>query len=333
MCFYYESLNNKSSEISIDEYRKLAKTMDPFFWLLISGGEPFLRKDLAKICQVFCENNAVRNITIPTNGWYTDKIIETVKEILETNPKVNLNVMVSLEGISDLHDEITAIKGSFERALITIDKLNQLTKEYKNFTLGTALAYSHYNQNHFVELIDYLINLKKFSSITASLTRGNPKEKTSLNYNVGNFIIGMNKVLDYYQDRKLGYAQKGFDLFSRIYFLLYRDAINISRTNKWKNPCYAGISNVVIVPNGDLFPCELLSDKFGNLRDVNFDFNKLWYNQAGAEIREKIKKTNCRCFHTCYTTTNVIFNPKRMLGVVFDSISRQLGLSKKWYLR
>ena len=39
--------------------------------------------------------------------------------------------------------------------------------------------------------------------------------------------------------------------------------------------CFGGRKLLVVDDIGDVWPCEILKDKFGNLRDHDFDINKL----------------------------------------------------------
>jgi len=62
----------------------------------------------------------------------------------------------------------------------------------------------------------------------------------------------------------------------------------IKRTIKDKSfiiPCQAGKLAAVIYTNGDVYPCELLSQKIGNLSDFGFNFLKLWQSKKARFIR------------------------------------------------
>ena len=78
-CFYYDSLNKKFNELTLDEIDKITKTMDPILHLILTGGEPFLRHDLDKIAKIFYENTKVPILTIPSNGWYLEKMDKQIK--------------------------------------------------------------------------------------------------------------------------------------------------------------------------------------------------------------------------------------------------------------
>jgi molybdenum cofactor biosynthesis enzyme MoaA len=55
-CFYLKSVNSHGSdapELSLDEIRKVARSAGKLLWLAFSGGEIYLRKDLAEISRSF----------------------------------------------------------------------------------------------------------------------------------------------------------------------------------------------------------------------------------------------------------------------------------------
>ena len=116
-------------ELSIDEIEKVSAHMDDFLFLLPTGGEPFLRKDLSEIVRIFHRNNHVLNVGIPTNGGLTSNIIETVRSVLDTCPDLDFMVDVSVDGIGEDHDEIRRTPGLFKKAMTTFSELKKLEKE------------------------------------------------------------------------------------------------------------------------------------------------------------------------------------------------------------
>ena len=52
-CFYWKNLNHQKQDLTFGEISKMVESMPPFGQVLFSGGEPFLRKDLVKIIQLF----------------------------------------------------------------------------------------------------------------------------------------------------------------------------------------------------------------------------------------------------------------------------------------
>ena len=75
ICFYWQELN-KSGSLSLDEIRKISRSIGRFRILLLSGGEPFLREDLFELIE-FTNKHGIRPV-ISTNGTLIDeKIVHT----------------------------------------------------------------------------------------------------------------------------------------------------------------------------------------------------------------------------------------------------------------
>ncbi len=77
----------------------------------ISGGEPFLRKDIDWICHRFVDHNRAKFINIPTNALQTDVIRKSVEGILANPNKFRLNIAISLDGIGERDDRTEAFRG------------------------------------------------------------------------------------------------------------------------------------------------------------------------------------------------------------------------------
>ena len=124
-CFYWQSLNGKD-DLSTDELFELSNSLGRIENLSLSGGEPFLRKDFAKICRQFIRRNQVGEIYVPTNGYFTDR---TVKQITDTLKEPGLElfaVELSLDGMQEFHDDFRVAEGSFDRAMQTYDALAEI---------------------------------------------------------------------------------------------------------------------------------------------------------------------------------------------------------------
>ena len=84
-CFYWRNLNRRD-DLTKDEIFALSRSLGRIENLNLSGGEPFLRPEFGEICRQFIRQNKVRQIYVPTNGYFTDR---TVKQITETLRKRN----------------------------------------------------------------------------------------------------------------------------------------------------------------------------------------------------------------------------------------------------
>ena len=74
--------------------------------------------------------------------------------------------------------------------------------------------------------------------------------------------------------------------------------------------CMAGRKLVVISETGDVYPCELLSAKMGNLRQSNYDIRRILKSLQARKINAHIKKTKCFCTFECAIQNSLIYNAK-----------------------
>ena len=87
-CFYGEELN-RMPELNLQQIVKVSESLKSLNGLLIGGGEPFLRTDLFDIINAFAENCHMDVVQIPTNGFFTNRIVSFVNQI--TAALQNLN--------------------------------------------------------------------------------------------------------------------------------------------------------------------------------------------------------------------------------------------------
>ncbi len=80
--------------------------------------------------------------------------------------------------------------------------------------------------------------------------------------------------------------------------------------NNYTSPCHASSLFGVISSKGDVYPCEILDKKIGNLRDHNFDLMQLWNSSENCKIKKYIIENKCRCTYECAWTFNILGNAR-----------------------
>ena len=89
--------------------------MDEMVWLDLSGGEPFLRKDIDRICHLFVDRNNVKSYQHP-DQCHPD---ERHRELGQCDPRqpapFRVNVAISLDGIGETHDKAVASPAIIKR--------------------------------------------------------------------------------------------------------------------------------------------------------------------------------------------------------------------------
>ncbi|GAF82120.1 unnamed protein product, partial [marine sediment metagenome] len=148
---YRDNPKRAREDLTLEEIEMIFKSMGHIYFFNISGGEPFLRKDLPQIVELACKYLRPGIVHIPTNALLPKRIEELTIEILdimrEHAPKALLTIKPSIDGIGEKHDEIRGIKGNFKRLEETICRLKKLQKENLFFHVELGTVVSNYNIN------------------------------------------------------------------------------------------------------------------------------------------------------------------------------------------
>lgn len=318
MCFNIEKVKGKQrKEVTIEEIEKISSSMPDIMWLLISGGEPFLRDDLSELCNIFEKNNKINFITIPTNGYFSDKIQELSTKILSKCRQSYININLSVNGIGEEHDEICGVKGTYQRLLETNRRLSELKQRFNNLGTGVIITHTIHNEDRLEELVDHIVdNFINIDNIGIGYQFENPFKNEKSGIKLERYIEAQNYLMDKYLSKRLRYFNVPLKSFIFAKDLLVQEmVVKITRNPKYLIPCFAGQLNIVIDEVGEVTPCEFLSKSMGNLRDYNYSFPKLFSNNASKQVRNFIRDSKCFCKHECYLTTSLIFNPLQYLKI------------------
>jgi MoaA/NifB/PqqE/SkfB family radical SAM enzyme len=294
--------------------------MPEFSDLWISGGEPFLRKDLSKIIQLFYQNNHIRDLRIPTNGLPTLQTVRAVSEILQTCPELQVEVDVSIDGLGETHDRIRGVVGNFTKALATLSELQALRAQWPNLTLYVNSVITQENQEEIVGMGEFFENNNELDGHYFQIIRGDPKDPTlqkvdprklsniyqktlPLNFR---YLSKPSRKKSWLEPLMRAYWKAGY-IFS--YETQYRNYVERA---KWKMPCTAGQTSVVIDYNGDVRVCELRKP-IGNLRRYGMDFRKFWGSiERKLEVR-RVGLDQCFCTHICFMYDSMRHSKRIML--------------------
>ena len=315
-CFYHDSLNKRFNELSLDEIDTFTKTMDPLLHLVLTGGEPYLKHDLDQIVRIFYENTKVPILTIPSNGWYLEKMDRQIRNMMRWCPELVLNQQISLDGLEEDHDKIRMgiHKGSFKKALDTMEHLKKLQQEFGRINLGVITTFTSENQNKMKDIVKGIYELVKPDNISINLVRGDPREKVNVNLDMKLYqeAVAYRNTL-FYSKKMSGLTKfKGNKIATAMRVILNKLVQEIYEKKAYQTPCYSANISGVMYPEGQVYPCEILDDshKIGNIRDFQLDFRKLWLSQKAKEEVNFIRKTKCFCTHECFNSVNILFNPK-----------------------
>src|SRR5581483_6652824 len=179
-CFYWRSLNRRD-DLSMDELVQLSQSLGRIENLNLSGGEPFLRQEFAAICRQFIRHNHVRQIYVPTNGWYTDKMVAQITATLEESDLELFAVELSLDGTAEFHDKFRVAPGAFEHAMKTYDALAAIQARDPRLRLHAISTATNINLDEIKRLTTYLFErCPQMDHHNLALIRGDRKNPSLL---------------------------------------------------------------------------------------------------------------------------------------------------------
>ena len=299
-------------ELSLDEYRKTFKSIGKSpYWITVSGGEPFLRKDLVEIVDSACELMEPGIVNIPTNGL-VGKTADRVRNLCEANPKTNFIINLSLDGIGKKHDEIRGVPGAFEKAMATYQELKKLW--HGNLELGIHTVISKYNVGEIPEIYNFMESLKPSSYITEIAEQR--VELETVESDITPSVEEYAKAVAFLKDKMREKKGTGIPKLVRTLRGEYYDLVVKTLTeNRQVIPCYAGFYSAQIAPDGDVWACCIRADPLGNLREVDYDFKKIWWDGKTRDMRKSIKSKECFCPLANASYTNMLCNPGKIIKI------------------
>ncbi|MEW6715048.1 MAG: radical SAM protein [Nitrospirota bacterium] len=312
-CFYIHDRNlppGDNDELSLDEIESISASMGKLLWLAFSGGEIFLRDDIAEITKIFYRNNKPAIILLPTNGLLTGKISKRIEEILKHCNKSTIAVKLSLDGPERLHDSMRGAEGSFNKTMRTYDALGKLLNKYPNFELGINTVFSSENQDFMDELIEFVNSLENIKTHTVSLIRGDVSDDGLKGVDIKKYLETIQNIESNLKKKRASiYRFRGARIKAAQDIIQRRLIHETMLQRRQLIPCYAGKLNLVITERGDIFPCESFSMKMGNIRESGYDIAKVLKSGNARKVIGSIKEKDCFCTHECYMMTNILFSP------------------------
>ncbi len=323
---YIDDPELKENELKIDEIGKIFQSIGHLFFFNISGGEPYLRKDLVEIVDLACKHLTPDVIHTPTNALapklIEKKTIEILEVMKENKHEVPFTIKPSFDGIGENHDEIRGVKGNFEKVLDTVARLKEIRKDYPNLQVNLGTVISNFNVDNIVEISDYAHKLDVDSYINEIAEQRS--ELFTLDEPITPTAEKYERAIEYFASeiqKDIKFKSK-LSRYTQSFRLVYYDiVVRTLREKRQVLPCYAGISNVHINPYGEVWACCILgyNKPMGDLREVDHDFKKIWHSKQANEVRTYIKDGNCYCPMANQAYSNILCDV-RSVAKVFKNI-------------
>jgi len=299
------------------EIEKISETLGGNLGVLIlAGGEPFTRKDLPEIANAFYRNNRLESIYIMSNGQIQKRIFPDITRILEENPELNVTVALGIDGLKTPHEKIRQKPGSWDIAIETARQLQLIKKEFPKLDVQTCTCFMNSNQDTIFEWYDFLKYDLKPDKVNFNYIRPPSADPVELNIDHSRYkqLAAMIDDDSRHAAIKNNYGGNAGYFKAAIDIYMHGLIAKAQETQQAQMKCYAGTAGGVIYDEGTVSSCENLAP-IGNLRDFDWNFQKLWLSPAMKERRKKALD-GCFCTHESNSYyPSLPFNPGHLIQI------------------
>jgi radical SAM protein with 4Fe4S-binding SPASM domain len=276
MCNIWANPTQKEEELKAADLKCLPQLK----FINLTGGEPFIREDLAEIVEE-CYRHTPR-IVISTSGWFEDRVIA----LAERFPSIGIRI--SIEGLSCKNDELRGHAGGFDKGLRTLLRLKAMGLK----DIGFGCTVSNHNSKDMLSLYQLSREL-------------NLEFATATFHNSYYFHKGDNEVTnkaevcqDFEQLIEWQLQEKHPKSWFRAWFNM--GLINYIEGGRRMLPCEAGSANFFIDPWGEVYPCNGLEERYwkesmGNIHNTQ-DFMTLWESEQAEHVRQQVRTCPKNCW-------------------------------------
>ncbi len=254
MCNIWQ--NHIKNELTPDQYLKLPSTLTD---INITGGEPFLRRDIVEIVRNMKTAAPRARLILNTNGFMTHKIVADMRQIIAIDP--HFAFRVSLDGIGKVHDTIRGIPGGYEKCMETLRAVRALG--VKDIGISFTLMQQNIDELPKVQQVckeqGYEFSLTVVTN--SPIYFGEKKEDFRPKRNVKLDRILKTAARTHYQSYAPKEIIRGW-FVSRL--------LSYIQTGKRVLPCYAGSGFFYMDSVGNVYTCHMKPWIMGNITKQSF---------------------------------------------------------------
>ncbi len=297
-------------DLSLDEISNIFSQMPRMDGVRLSGGEPFVRRDLLDIAHLVQEKLQPLFLHVTTNGFLTDRIVRFCEERRKDVP---LRLLVSADGVENKHNQVRGHKKAWDYVVRTLQALAPRRQELRlelgvNQTVVDAEGVDHYRK-----LRDFLkpigVHNHMVMAYDASATYNLEEETDVAPTEIGQFFtfgeFSRDQLSELFDEveRDLSSYPPLERLAKRYYLKGIRNRLLHEHGNP--NPgCVAMTNHIRLLPNGDMPTCQFNTRTAGNLRQQNF--SEVWHGETAAKQRSWVR--DCPgCWAECEVLPNAIY--------------------------
>lgn len=306
-CFNWKNLNSKRTdqELTLEEIVRIAESCRKSVFLSLSGGEPFLRDDIAGICGAFSSRAGTMMINIPTNCLRPSQIRDRTLQILEACPATILQVELSIDGIGSTHDTIRGVPGNFVKVLETYAKLHDLQREQPRLRLKVCSVLNSFNRHQIRDLMDFVERNMTVDDHSIVPVHGEPMDESVRGDPIEDFREAA-ALADSLRDRgRVGFRAL---VFREVQSMARQGILDVLSGSGRRFACPGGSKLAVIGETGLVYRCEtMMANPLGDLRKEGYNLPRILSGSAAT--------AGCQCGWSCAHLASVLFTHRGRIAL------------------
>jgi MoaA/NifB/PqqE/SkfB family radical SAM enzyme len=255
-------------------YEKLPTTLQD---VNISGGEPFLRRDLEEVVRIVRDRVPGARIIVSTNGLMGEAMVPRALELVRIDRGIGFGI--SIDGVGEMQDYIRGVKGAFDNAVAVAKGLKAGGVDNIRF----AFTLTRENAGHMTKVYDLAGELGV--QFTMAMAHDSDfffgSHDTAIVREGGSLFVddGLRRDLEGIINREL--ASHDLKRWGKAYIYNGMYRIMTEGTRPFGNR--PGVDYFYLDPRGDVYPSVVHNFVMGNL--AREDFDSMWRSERSEEIR------------------------------------------------
>jgi len=308
---------DKEIDLTLPEIKRLAIILKKIqvSILVLTGGEPFIRKDIIEIAKIFKTSGL--EVRFQSNGF-----LLTPELVIELHKLGTNGITISLDSLNpEIQDRLTNFKNSHEKIFKALSLISQYSSQTKNiYAINTVV--SKLNIEELPTLAKFATRMGLFISfIPLHSTRSNShfiirKNNTELEFSEKDFLV-----IDRVYSELIEMKKQGYLIYNSSRFL--RETPDYLKYKKIQWKCDSPDLYFAISPSGNFLPCVDLNSNI-NILDQDFLKN---YLQGIPQNQIRKKVDGCEgCMYACWPEFTYLM---RDWYTLMEQI-KQLRFSSMW---
>ena len=290
-------------EMPADAYSKLPTTLRV---VNITGGEPFLRPDLGDVVKTINRRLPRSRLVFSTNGLMNDRIISEIGEYASYHKRIGVGI--SIDGLMETHNRIRGVENAYENALATITGLKETG--LSDLRIGMTIMPENVGEIRGVFRLATELGVEFTSTIVHNSEIYFKKTNNS--------TLGLGESISDPLSELVRVQLKSHRPKEWFRALHTQGIFDTSIRDALLGNCQAGHRYFFMAPNGDIYPCNVMNLRMGNLNEAS-GWNHLMTPENQDRVCNAVSACKLDCWMVCNTRSLILSHPIKSVAWVLKN--------------